>query len=97
MNLIEGGHPFNVIRNWDRQVPGWRTSLHEACQHVKAEKALLTWNSKESFRLLKSIQAGLQVETYRPETNRRLDIPEANGKMRTLQIPNIRDRVLKGH
>ena len=41
---------------------------------------------------LESIRAELQAGTYQPQPNRQGDIPKANGKMRTLQIPNIRDR-----
>lgn len=45
---------------------------------------------------LKSIQEDLQQGTYRPQANRKVEIPKANGKMRTLQIPCIRDRVVQG-
>lgn len=45
---------------------------------------------------LESIQAELQAETYTPQANRKVDIPKANGKTRTLQIPCIRDRVVQG-
>jgi len=45
---------------------------------------------------LESIQAELQTGTYTPQANRKVDIPKANGKTRTLQIPCIRDRVVQG-
>lgn len=45
---------------------------------------------------LKSIQTELHAGTYRPQANRKVDIPKADGKMRTLQIPSIRDRVVQG-
>ena len=45
---------------------------------------------------LESIRAELQAGTYQPQPNRKVDIPKANGKMRTLQIPSIRDRVVQG-
>ncbi|GAC44439.1 hypothetical protein PPOP_3844, partial [Paenibacillus popilliae ATCC 14706] len=45
---------------------------------------------------LESIQAELLAGTYRPQANRKVEIPKANGKMRTLQIPGIRDRVVQG-
>lgn len=45
---------------------------------------------------LESIRAELQAGTYQPQPNRKVDIPKAHGKMRTLQIPRIRDRVVQG-
>lgn len=45
---------------------------------------------------LENIQTELQAGTYRPQANRKVEIPKANGKMRMLQIPSIRDRVVQG-
>lgn len=45
---------------------------------------------------LVSIQQTLQNGTYQPSKNRKVDIPKGNGKIRTLQIPSIRDRVVQG-
>lgn len=45
---------------------------------------------------LKNIQAELQAGTYQPQANRKVEIPKEKGKMRTLQIPCIRDRVVQG-
>ena len=45
---------------------------------------------------LDSIRAELLAGTYQPQPHRQGDIPKANGKMRTLQIPSIRDRVVQG-
>ena len=45
---------------------------------------------------LKAIQEDLITGRYKPMANRRVDIPKGNGKVRTLQIPCIRDRVVQG-
>ncbi len=45
---------------------------------------------------LAEIRESLVTGTYKPKPNRRVDIPKDNGKVRTLQIPCIRDRVVQG-
>ncbi|MGH2912954.1 MAG: group II intron reverse transcriptase/maturase [Solirubrobacteraceae bacterium] len=46
--------------------------------------------------LLEEIREELVTGSYQPKPNRRVDIPKENGKVRTLQIPCIRDRVVQG-
>jgi group II intron reverse transcriptase/maturase len=45
---------------------------------------------------LEGIREDLVTGRYKPMPNRRVDIPKENGKVRTLQIPCIRDRVVQG-
>src|ERR1700732_1820125 len=45
---------------------------------------------------LTALREDLITGRYKPKPNRRVDIPKGNGKVRTLQIPCIRDRVVQG-
>jgi RNA-directed DNA polymerase len=47
-------------------------------------------------KFLEGIREELVQGTYRPSPNRKKEIPKGNGKVRTLGIPNIRDRVVQG-
>lgn len=53
----------------------------------------------ESYGLaifLAGIREDLVTGKYKPQPNRRVEIPKRNGKVRMLQIPCIRDRVVQG-
>jgi group II intron reverse transcriptase/maturase len=45
---------------------------------------------------LSELREELQSGAYRPQPNRRAEIPKDNGRVRVLQIPCIRDRVVQG-
>ena len=47
---------------------------------------------REEF--LETIRNDLVTGNYQPQENRKVEIPKSNGKMRTLQIPTICDRVV---
>ena len=46
--------------------------------------------------LLAAVWEDLLTGRYQPMPNRRVEIPKGNGKVRTLQIPCIRDSVVQG-
>ncbi len=52
--------------------------------------------SEDRFAFLREVRDDLLTGRYKPRPNRRVEIPKGNGKVRILQIPCIRDRVVQG-
>jgi len=52
--------------------------------------------SEDLATFLREVRDDLITGRYQPMPNRRVEIPKGNGKVRTLQIPCIRDRVVQG-
>ena len=78
--------------------------LMQAYKEAKANKGAAgvdekTFDDIEQYgvdNFIAEISEELEAGTYRPERNRKVDIPKENGKRRGLGIPTIKDRVVQG-
>ncbi len=88
---------YDRVYRWDVLVAAWKHvgKKGKACgvDGVRAEDVLASEEGERGF--LQAIQSELMAKTYRPSPVKRVYIPKADGKLRPLGIPTLKDRVVQ--
>ena len=88
---------YGGIRDKDTLMAAWRKVCSNGgapgVDGISIEQIVRKENGEES--LLREIGEELRTKTYRPRPVKRVYIPKANGKVRPLGIPTVKDRVVQ--
>lgn len=107
----EAGRPLFPVNPYDKRIrglmdlmhqPEWlRAAMERTLARSKGKAAGVDRVTVQSFtrrgleRKFEELRLELKNGTYKPQPLRRVEIPKANGKMRPLGIPCLRDKIVQ--
>lgn len=80
---------------WSATVPGMYADANYVLKASGIDGVTVSGYQKHESENIQQLRLELKKGTYRPQPLKRVEIPKANGKMRLLGLPCLRDKIVQ--